>query len=173
MQLINRVIVFIFFISLNLFLIFYSLKSKSLTYKSILIVENNIPNECGIEISKESNFVSKLSIKKIKRPNTELSFSLSSKNFEILKFNIESSNINLQQDLIKKKKISKVNFHQISGNMSFDKINILFQELFISGGILTINDNTFNLDAPIDSKVRLEYLFCVGEMFHPKYDDNK
>ena len=55
--------------------------------------------------------------------------------------------------------------------MDFDKINILFQELFISGGELIFNGEKFILKGPIDSKVRLEYLFCVGEMFHPKYDN--
>ena len=44
-----------------------------------------------------------------------------------------------------------------------------FQELLIFGGELIINDSIYKINGPIDSKIRLEYLFCTGEMFHPKY----
>ena len=30
---------------------------------------------------------------------------------------------------------------------------------------MIINDKKFEIMGPIDSKVRLEYLFCTGEMF--------
>ena len=58
----------------------------------------------------------------------------------------------------------------IKGNLDENMTNQLFQELFISGGLLEINNENFIIEGPIDSKVRLEYLFCVGEMFHPKYE---
>ena len=32
------------------------------------------------------------------------------------------------------------------------------------------NDKKYTISGPIDTKVRLEYLFCTGEMFHPKYN---
>lgn len=156
---------------LNFFLNFNSLNGKTFAYKSILIVENNIPNECGIEIIKDQDFVTKLSIKKIEKPKTAIQLSVESKNSIIENFNIKSNTINLETELIKNDEIIKPKFNQIVGNMDFDKINILFQELFISGGELIFNGEKFILKGPIDSKVRLEYLFCVGEMFHPKYDN--
>ena len=45
-----------------------------------------------------------------------------------------------------------------------------FQNLIVSGGKIIIDSQTFEISGPVDSKVRLEYLFCTGEMFHPKYD---
>ena len=33
-----------------------------------------------------------------------------------------------------------------------------------------INDKNIDIMGPIDSKVRLEYLFCTGEMFLPNYN---
>ena len=35
---------------------------------------------------------------------------------------------------------------------------------------MIINDKNIEIMGPIDSKVRLEYLFCTGEMFLPNYD---
>ena len=61
---------------LNFFLNFNSLNGKTFAYKSILIVENNIPNECGIEIIKDQDFVTKLSIKKIEKPKTAIQLSV-------------------------------------------------------------------------------------------------
>ena len=35
------------------------------------------------------------------------------------------------------------------------------------------NNKTYEVIGPIDSKVRLEYLFCTGEMFLPNYEKNR
>ena len=50
---------------------------------------------------------------------------------------------------------------------------MFFQEILISGGELIINNSKFQITGPIDSKVRLEYLFCTGEMFLPNYEQNQ
>ena len=36
-----------------------------------------------------------------------------------------------------------------------------------------INEKIYEVVGPIDSKVRLEYLFCTGEMFLPNYEKNQ
>ena len=54
-----------------------------------------------------------------------------------------------------------------------DDTSNFFQELLIGGGSLLINDIKHEIEGPIDSKVRLEYLFCTGEMFLPNYESNK
>ena len=45
-----------------------------------------------------------------------------------------------------------------------------FQEILINGGSFLINNEIYEIIGPIDSKVRLEYLFCTGEMFLPNYE---
>ena len=45
--------------------------------------------------------------------------------------------------------------------------------ILISGGKILINNKTYEVIGPIDSKVRLEYLFCTGEMFLPNYEKNR
>ena len=44
-------------------------------------------------------------------------------------------------------------------------MTFFFQDLLINGGTILINKNNHEIKGPIDSKVRLEYLFCTGEMF--------
>ena len=45
--------------------------------------------------------------------------------------------------------------------------------LVIGGGNISIDQSSYEITGPIDSKVRLEYLFCTGEMFLPNYESNK
>ena len=54
-----------------------------------------------------------------------------------------------------------------------NKTSQFFQELLISGAKILVNDKNYEIIGPIDSKVRLEYLFCTGEMFLPNYEKNK
>ena len=51
-----------------------------------------------------------------------------------------------------------------------DKVANFFQKFIVAGGKLKFDSEYFEIIGPLDSKVRLEYLFCTGEMFHPKYD---
>ena len=51
-------------------------------------------------------------------------------------------------------------------------MTFFFQDLLINGGTILINKNNHQIKGPIDSKVRLEYLFCTGEMFLPNYKRN-
>ena len=129
-----------------------------------------IPKECGVKFSISPNEVIKVSIKKIRVKNkdeTIISLSIKDESFEIKNANIITNSINLYQTLDSNKKNKSTNI--IEGYIEDDKVSIFFQELFISGGYLVINDKELKINGPIDSKVRLEYLFCTGEMFHPKY----
>ena len=74
--------------------------------------------------------------------------------------------------LLKKKNKNKNKF-EIENVTDLDETNMFFQEILISGGELIINDSKFLITGPIDSKVRLEYLFCTGEMFLPNYEQNQ
>ena len=38
------------------------------------------------------------------------------------------------------------------------------------GANVLIDQSSYEIKGPIDSKVRLEYLFCTGEMFLPNYE---
>lgn len=51
-----------------------------------------------------------------------------------------------------------------------NEISSFFQELLIGGGKLIVGNKDYKILGPINSKVRLEYLFCTGEMYHPKYE---
>ena len=52
-------------------------------------------------------------------------------------------------------------------------MTFFFQEILIGGGSLNVDDVLYEINGPIDSKVRLEYLFCTGEMFLPNYEANQ
>ncbi len=150
---------------------FKILKASEVNINSIIVLENNIPKECGLNFNiVEKNINTKISIKKNKDKSTSTFFLSESKNIAIKKANIVSPSINLLA-LLKKQNKDK-NKIKIENVTDLDKTNIFFQEILISGGELIINDSKFQITGPIDSKVRLEYLFCTGEMFLPNYEQN-
>ena len=160
----------IFFLLIN----FSNLNASDVRINSIITLENNIPKECGLNFKiLEENKTSdtKVSIKKNKKNKTTTFFSSKSDNFKIIDSNIISPNVNLKKLLIKKND-NKTKF-EIENNTDLDKTNMFFQEILISGAKILINDKTYEVIGPIDSKVRLEYLFCTGEMFLPNYEKNR
>ena len=58
----------------------------------------------------------------------------------------------------------------ISNITKNDDMTLFFQEILIGNSNLIINGKNYEIKGPIDSKVRLEYLFCTGEMFLPNYE---
>lgn len=157
-------------IILIIFFYFNNVNSDEIFAESIIVLDKMIPKECGVKFSISPNEVIKVSIKKIRVKNkdeTIISLSIKDESFEIKNANIITNSINLYQTLDSNKKNKSTNI--IEGYIEDDKVSIFFQELFISGGYLVINDKELKINGPIDSKVRLEYLFCTGEMFHPKY----
>ena len=143
--------------------------AEELKIKSIIVLQDKVPSKCGLSFE-TSETVSKVLIKKTKE-GTSTFFSIDSKVKKIKKANIKTFNQNLNELL---------NFDKFnSGKNSIEKktdenqTTAFFQELLIGGGALLINDEQFEIKGPIDSKVRLEYLFCTGEMFLPNYETNK
>jgi hypothetical protein len=162
------------FILFFLLLFFYSsLKASDVQINSIIVLENNIPKECGLNfkvLDKDKIINTMVSIKK-KKGATSTYFYLESQNKKINYANILSSSINLL-DLIEKKNKSNNSF-EIENSTNVDKTNVFFQELLINGGKIEVEEKSYEIIGPIDSKVRLEYLFCTGEMFLPNYEANQ
>ena len=160
----------IFFLLSN----FSNLNANDIRINSIITLENNIPKECGLNFKiLEGNKTSdtKVSIKKNKEKKTTTFFSSKSDDFRIVDANIISPNVNLKKLLIKKNENNRK--FEIENTTDLDKTNMFFQEILISGGKVLVNDKTYEVIGPIDSKVRLEYLFCTGEMFLPNYEKNR
>ena len=123
--------------------------------------------KCGINIyNKDEEYNISLSIRK-KNNETFVQLAFNSNKFNITKGNILTNSVDIGKFLnIEKKK--KFNLFK-EGLADVNNVSLLFQEFLIDGGTVKINNDEFKISGPIDSKVRLEYLFCTGEMFHPKY----
>ena len=160
----------IFFLLIN----FSNLNASDVRINSIITLENNIPKECGINfkiLEKNKTSDTKISIKKNKDKTTTTYFSSKSDDFRIIDANIISPNVDLKKLLIKKNQNKKK--FEIENTTDLDKTNMFFQEILINGGKIFINKKIYEVVGPIDSKVRLEYLFCTGEMFLPNYEKNR
>ena len=151
------------------------MSASNIRVNSIITLQNNIPKECGLnfKISEENKTseTKKISIKKNKDKKTTTYFSSKSDNFKIVDANIISPSVDLKKLLIKENKRKKK--FEIENYTDLDETNMFFQEILISGGKILINEKTYEVIGPIDSKVRLEYLFCTGEMFYLIMRENR
>ena len=146
---------------------FFTLEAFEIKINSIITLDKNIPKECGLKFFNEKKkFNLNVSIKK-KKNGTTTSFYGNSV-FKIENSNILSNSTNIIE-LIGKKEFKKKEF-SFDGETDMNKTTMFFQELLINGGIIKINNSEYQIIGPIDSKVRLEYLFCTGEMFLPNYE---
>ena len=150
-----------------LYILFFSVATASdLTIRSIIVLDNNVPSECGLSFE-TTDVVSKVTIKK-NINGTSTVFNVQSKK-EILKsVNIITNSVNLNKLLDGKFTESKNIL--IESVTNENETSSFFQELLIGGAEMFINDKKIDITGPIDSKVRLEYLFCTGEMFLPNYN---
>ena len=150
-----------------LYIFFFSVAAASdLKIRSIIVLDNNVPSECGLSFE-ITDIVSKVTIKK-NRNGTSTVFNVQSKK-EILKsVNIITNSVNLNKLLDGKFTESKNIL--IESVTNENETSSFFQELLIAGAEMFINDKKIEIIGPIDSKVRLEYLFCTGEMFLPNYN---
>ncbi len=158
---------FIIFLVFDVKIIF----ANELKFQSILELDKNIPKTCGMKIIVNEDFVADISIKKItKKGSTSTigSFSAVSKSSELNNANLKTASIDLKA-IIKNLIEKKPNLILMEGEYKENQMGQFFQELLIFGGELIINNTVYKINGPIDSKIRLEYLFCTGEMFHPKY----
>ena len=156
-----------------LIFLFYKTALGEVKVNSIIKLNNNIPEECGLNfLSKNDNQFTNasVSIKKIENNKTITKFKVLGSN-EIQNADLVTSSSKISE-IIKNKIVTNKGL-EYSGKTNEDSVTFFFQELLISGGSLNINNDSFEIKGPIDSKVRLEYLFCTGEMFLPNYEKNR
>ncbi len=162
-----------FLLTFLIFICSFKIALASVKVNSIIKLENNVPEECGLSFIFNHNddlTEAMVYVKKTQGNNTLTQFKIISKN-RVEKANITTASLELNK-IITQRIISEPNFF-ISGETNQDSMSIFFQEILIGGGNISIDQSSYEIPGPIDSKVRLEYLFCTGEMFLPNYESNK
>ena len=157
-----------FFYLITLLLFSTSIQAN-VKVNSIIKLRENIPEECGLSFSNEKEkFTAELTIKKNDTNNTLTFFKVNSKSININQANLKSFSNDIDNILDIKPTINdEFTLTNITKN---DEMTMFFQEILIGNSTLIVNNKNYEIKGPIDSKVRLEYLFCTGEMFLPNYD---
>ena len=157
-----------FFYLITLLLFSTSIQAN-VKVNSIIKLRENIPEECGLSFSnKKEKFTAELTIKKNDTNNTLTFFKVNSKSININQANLISFSNDIDNILDIKPTINdEFTLTNITKN---DEMTMFFQEILIGNSILIVNNKNYEIKGPIDSKVRLEYLFCTGEMFLPNYE---
>ena len=150
-------------------LLFSTSIQANVKVSSIIKLKENIPEECGLSFSNEKEeFTAELTVKKNDTNNTLTFFKVNSKNLNIDQANLRSFSNDINNILGVKPEINDE--FTISNITKNDDMTLFFQEILIGNSNLIVNDKNYEIKGPIDSKVRLEYLFCTGEMFLPNYE---
>ena len=157
-----------FFYLITLLLFSTSIQAN-VKVNSIIKLRENIPEECGLSFSNEKEkFTAELTIKKNDTNNTLTFFKVNSKSININQANLISFSNDIDNILDIKPIINdEFTLTNITKN---DEMTMFFQEILIGNSTLIVNNKNYEIKGPIDSKVRLEYLFCTGEMFLPNYE---
>lgn len=157
-----------FFYLITLLLFSTSIQAN-VKVNSIIKLRENIPEECGLSFSIEKEkFTAELTIKKNDTNNTLTFFKVNSKSININQANLISFSNDIDNILDIKPTINdEFTLTNITKN---DEMTMFFQEILIGNSTLIVNNKNYEIKGPIDSKVRLEYLFCTGEMFLPNYE---
>ena len=157
-----------FFYLITLLLFSTSIQAN-VKVNSIIKLRENIPEECGLSFSNEKEkFTAELTIKKNDTNNTLTFFKVNSKSININQANLISFSNDIDNILDVKPTINdEFTLTNITKN---DEMTMFFQEILIGNSTLIVNNKNYEIKGPIDSKVRLEYLFCTGEMFLPNYE---
>ncbi len=157
------------FFYLIILLLFSTSIQANVKVNSIIKLKENIPEECGLSFSNEKEeFTAELTVKKNDTNNTLTFFKVNSKNLNIDQANLRSFSNDINNILGVKAEINGV--FTISNITKNDDMTLFFQEILIGNSNLIVNGKKYEIKGPIDSKVRLEYLFCTGEMFLPNYE---
>ena len=157
-----------FFYLLTLLLFSTSIQAN-VKVNSIIKLRENIPEECGLSFSNEKEkFTAELTIKKNDTNNTLTFFKVNSKSININQANLISFSNDID-NILDIKPIINDEF-TLTNMTKNDEMTIFFQEILIGNSTLIVNNKNYEIKGPIDSKVRLEYLFCTGEMFLPNYE---
>ena len=162
-----------FYLTLMIFVFSIKIASASVKVNSIIKLDKNVPEECGLSFIFDHNDIlteAMVYVKKTGGNNTLTQFKIISKN-QVKKANIVTASLELNKIITQQIK-SEPNFF-MSGETNQDSMSIFFQEILIGGGNVLIDQSSYEIKGPIDSKVRLEYLFCTGEMFLPNYESNQ
>ena len=150
-------------------LLFSTSIQANVKVNSIIKLKENIPEECGLSFSNEKEgFTAELTVKKNDTNNTLTFFKVNSKNLNIDQANLRSFSNDINNILGVKAEINGE--FTISNITKNDDMTLFFQEILIGNSNLIVNGKNYEITGPIDSKVRLEYLFCTGEMFLPNYE---
>ena len=157
------------FFHLITLLLFSTSIQANVKVNSIIKLRENIPEECGLSFSNEKEkFTAELTIKKNDTNNTLTFFKVNSKSININQANLISFSNDIDNILDIKPTINdEFTLTNITKN---DEMTMFFQEILIGNSTLIVNNKNYEIKGPIDSKVRLEYLFCTGEMFLPNYE---
>ena len=156
-----------FFYLITLLLFSTSIQAN-VKVNSIIKLRENIPEECGLSFSNEKEkFTAELTIKKNDTNNTLTFFKVNSKSININQANLISFSNDID-NILDIKPIINDEF-TLTNMTKNDEMTIFFQEILIGNSTLIVNNKNYEIKGPIDSKVRLEYLFCTGEMFRPKH----
>ena len=157
------------FFYLIILLLFSTSIQANVIVNSIIKLKENIPEECGLSFSNEKEeFTAELTVKKNDTNNTLTFFKVNSKNLNIDQANLRSFSNDINNILGVKADINGE--FTISNITKNDDMTLFFQEILIGNSNLIVNGKNYEIKGPIDSKVRLEYLFCTGEMFLPNYE---
>ena len=162
-----------FLLTFLIFICSFKIALASVKVNSIIKLDNNVPEECGLSfIFDHNDFLTEamVYVKKTEGNNTLTQFKIISKN-QVEKANIVTASLELNEIITQQIK-SEPNLF-MSGETNQDSMSIFFQEILIGGGNVLIDQSSYEIKGPIDSKVRLEYLFCTGEMFLPNYESNQ
>ena len=145
------------------------LHSNNIKIHSIIKLEESIPNECGLRMVMQDDKIEMVvKLKKINK-QTYTFFKTTSVDVKPEFVDVVADDLSIVE-LIDQTGIVKNNEIYFEGIADTDKTASFFQKLIVSGGKMLFNAKIFEIPGPIKSKVRLEYLFCTGEMFHPKYE---
>ena len=157
-----------FFYLITLLLFSTSIQAN-VKVNSIIKLRENIPEECGLSFSNEKEkFTAELTIKKNDTNNTLTFFKVNSKSININQANLISFSNDIDNILDIKPTINDE--FTLTNMTKNDEMTMFFQEILIGNSTLIVNNKNYEIKGPIDSKVRLEYLFCTGEMFLPNYE---
>lgn len=157
-----------FFYLITLLLFSTSIQAN-VKVNSIIKLRENIPEECGLSFSDEKEkFTAELTIKKNDTNNTLTFFKVNSKSININQANLISFSNDID-NILDIKPIINDEF-TLTNMTKNDEMTMFFQEILIGNSTLIVNNKNYEIKGPIDSKVRLEYLFCTGEMFLPNYE---
>ena len=157
-----------FFYLITLLLFSTSIQAN-VKVNSIIKLRENIPEECGLSFSNEKEkFTAELTIKKNDTNNTLTFFKVNSKSININQANLISFSNDID-NILDIKPIINDEF-TLTNMTKNDEMTMFFQEILIGNSTLIVNNKNYEIKGPIDSKVRLEYLFCICEMFLPNYE---